>query len=696
MKGTNGLRREMDRREFLRWGSFLTVSVASGTALTACGGDDGSDGSSAPPPADGGTGGTNPPPGGGQQPSYSYDLGVASGDPKADSIVLWTHVAGGDGMASIPLTVQVASDAAFTQILLDTPIQADPSWNYTVRHKVTGLGAATVYYYRFIAGVAPATVTSIVGRTKTAPAAAANPAQLKFAVISCQDWSNNHWAAFSELVNEDLDFVVHVGDYIYEALPAQFLRNAAEQAHPALILPNGTTLPDGSVYATTLADYRYLYQSYRSDPRLQALHAKFPMIAIWDDHEFSDDCWQDRQTYEPGDDATPRTARRRSANQAWFEFMPSDVTLNLADPSFENIQIYRSFNFGSLATLVMTDERLYRADHVIPETATGGEIGSRFLVPKAAFTALQNQKIAAAAGALTPVSMLGDTQRGWWQEQMTGATTTWKLWGNEVSLLRMQVDIIQATAAALSAALVAAEAALAAIQAQMTAALVSDIGGADRSGPKPITTYPALAALLVPAFGQATFDGVVRPELDARLPPSQFLDTFLLDADQWDGYDAERRALMSFLATNGVQNVVALTGDIHSFFAGAVMDDFDAQTPKPVMVDLVTTSVSSPSLFDYYVNVVHTNAALAPLAALVYSGATNVLDGTLSQFNPWLKYVDTNAHGYSVITLTASDLTCEFKKMKPLVDGMVPAAPATASVVTVRVQVGTAAVSVVQ
>ena len=99
------------------------------------------------------------------------------------------------------------------------------------------------------------------------------------------------------------------------------------------------------------------------------------MIAIWDDHEFSDDCWQDRQEYSATDDSTPQTARRRSASQAWFENMPADVQLDLNNPSFQNIQIYRSFVFGDLATLVMTDERLYRSDHIIPETQTGSEIG---------------------------------------------------------------------------------------------------------------------------------------------------------------------------------------------------------------------------------------------------------------------------------------------------------------------------------
>jgi len=352
----------MDRRKFIKWGSFLTVSVASTGILTACGGgnDDGDSDSSgnAAPPANG----SNPPAG----PTFAQ--GVASGDPKPDSIVLWTRVDGANGTDPVNMTVQVATDDAFTKLVVNDTISADPSFDYTIRHKVVGLNASTSYFYRFIMG----TTNSTVGRTKTAPADGAGVAQLKFAFISCQDWNANHWGAFDDMLNEDLDFVVHVGDYIYELLPARVLTGATEKTHTALTLPNGTKMDDGSVYATTVADYRALYKSYRSDPRLQALHARFPMIAIWDDHEFSDDSWQDHQTYTPTDDQTEQLARRRSANQAWFEFMPADVTLDLNNPGFENIQIYRSFTFGSLATLIMTDERLYRDDHVIPESVSGG------------------------------------------------------------------------------------------------------------------------------------------------------------------------------------------------------------------------------------------------------------------------------------------------------------------------------------
>ncbi|MEN7526252.1 alkaline phosphatase D family protein [Cupriavidus sp. DL-D2] len=675
----------MDRRKFLKWGSFVTVTVAT-TGLAGCGGDDDNN-TPAPttPPV------TNP------GTSYKFDQGVASGDPKPDSVMLWTRVAGAGAGQSVSVRLQVSANADFSTLVVDSTLNALPDWDYTLRNKVTGLTAGTTYYYRFIAG----SQTSPVGRTKTAPAAGTPLSQLKFAFITCQDWSVNHWAGMEELVSEDLDFIVHMGDYIYETVGAAFQTGKVESRHTQLTLPNGTATADGT-YATTIDDYRYLYKSYRSDARLQALHARFPVIGIWDDHEFSDDCWQDHQTYTAADDADPRTARRRAASQAWFEFMPADVSFDQADTSFRNIQIYRSFTFGNLATLVMTDERLYRADHVIPEQAAGSSIGSRYFVPKATLAGLEASKISGAGGALTPVSILGDTQRAWWQQQMASASTTWKLWGNEVSLLRMQIDGTQAIAALLASGLVQANSALAPLQTGMIGALVADLTTAKGDGTYPTPAYASLKAYLLTNAGisNGVFDAGIAPVLNAALPSVALLDKYILNADQWDGYNAERKAMMAFLKNGSIKNVVALTGDIHAFFAGPVMDDYDATTPVPVMVDLVTAGLSSNSFQSYFKSVVDSDAAFKAAAPLIYttdsSGTvTNTFNSTLTTFNPWLKYVNTDAQGYAVVTLTASKLSCSFRKLKPLANGVAPALPATESVKVVEVAAGVPAVTVV-
>ncbi|HET8869051.1 MAG TPA: alkaline phosphatase D family protein, partial [Aquabacterium sp.] len=526
------------------------------------------------------------------------------------------------------------------------------------------------------------------------------------------DWSINHWGGYSELVkNDDLDFFIHLGDYIYETVGEAFQTGLVESRHTPLSLPDGTYKngTSGAKYATTLADYRYLYKQYRTDSRLQAMHERFAMIAIWDDHEFSDDCWQDAETYDNGTfngavgDNTHQKSRRLNANQAWYEFMPADIVYDDKATDINGIRIYRDFQFGNLAHLVMTDERLYRSDHLIPEAApnplTGqelGSIGARYMVPQNTLSTVEAAKIAATGGNLTLVSMLGDTQRNWWKSTMSNATATWKLWGNEVSLLRMGLSGTDAIATLLALNSIstlatnignvipstggnvpAAAAVVAAVTAgadQATAAnaataiatadamsgnLLSAAVGAGLSSTQAgiaVACYNAAKSASaagitaqVTAAAQTLAFGYIKPDIQANQANSAFViasgkqaalapyfTKFLLNCDQWDGYNAERKNLMQHLRSNNIQNVVALTGDIHSFFAGTVNDDFDGVNGgTPAMVDLVTAGMSSDSFFSYLRDAV--GSLSADLATLVYypiSIPTGTALGTLNiKFN---------------------------------------------------------------
>jgi len=668
----------MDRRHFLKWSSLMTVSVASSTVLSACGGDNSNSGASS-----GASTASSMP--------NAFSLGVASGDPKADSVVLWTRVDGGDGEAPINVALQVALDADFTSVVLDTHVNAEAQWDYTLRHKVTNLNAGTVYYYRFSAG----SVVSTTGRTWTTPAAGQALTQLRFAVICAQDWSVNHWAAFDAMQSEELDFVMHVGNYVYEQInrPTS-ITPARDPAHGSFVLPQGAKLADGSIYASSVDDYRMLYKTYRSDPRLQRVHARWPMIATWGDHEFSNDAWQDHSTYT-ADDSTPQTARRRNANQAWFEFMPADVSLSTSDPSFQNIQIYRAFSFGDLATLVMTDERLYRADHEVAQTADSA-IGSRYVVAKSAVDNAEQARLATAGNALTPVSMLGDTQRQWWQQQMSGAKTVWKLWGNEVPLLRMQVDGFNEVVNALTQAVVSTSAALPPFEATLRSFMQGDLSDAVAQNliPAPFTRLTAFGKQA--GFSAADIAATVAG-LNQMLPPYSAMTMLLMSADQWDGYNAERKNLMQFLANGAISNVVALSGNLNAFVAGTVMDDFDATTPQPVMIDLATAGISSESLFHNYEAILNSNVATQPwLNPLFSAGTLASPDDLLKSNNPWLAYTDTDAQGYTVVSLTSGQLSATFRKVNPIVGGQVPAvANAIASSQVVTVAANAIAVNVV-
>ena len=836
----------MDRRQFLKFGSFITVSAAAGTALTACGGSDG--------PADSGLALASG--------AWKFPQSVASGDPRADSILLWTRAvpASFDNVAAVAAGTDTAIRLVVTAVdnasalgsstalngatVADVRLPLQTQYDNTIRHKLTGLTAGTTYYYQFIAG----DNRSNVGRFKTAPAADADVAQLQFVYMTCQDWSVNHWGAMTSIAAEQLDFIVHLGDYIYETVGEDFQLGAVENRHDALVLPDGVFKSGnaGAKYANSLNDYRYLYKKYRTDTRLQALHERFAFIAVWDDHEFTDDAWQDAQTYDNSFNADGsdlhQSSRRRNANQAWFEFMPADVTLDAANTTFQNIKIYRDFQFGKLMQLVMTDERLYRSDHVIPESsvnpATGkplGRIGSRYLVPQDLFNSVEAQKMAGAKtiglDPLTTATILGNTQRQWWMDKMKSATSTWKLWGNEVSLLRMGMNGVDAVATLLAlnavsslatsvgttaasaggnfavagaiVAAVTAGAAAAVAQAGATAIATSAAtgGAADAQAAAGIKagltavqasiavgTFVKVAAAssagqtgaaLAAVAGQTIAFGYIKPEVQQNKANSvfvaasgkkealaSFFTKFLLNCDQWDGYNSERKALMAHLKSNSVKNVVALTGDIHAFFAGTVSDDFDATGGgTPVMVDLVSAGISSDSFFSYlrdaaaslgdigtlvsYPLVVPvpgigtvnlsfnlldytmgkaspTMAALAEQTRVQLRGALAakgvpeaqleatvgaVLAGLQSNAdfstsllalaqqlaalgnNPWLKHLNTDAQGYTLVTLTPGKLTAQFKQANKLVG---TAAPATliARTTTAMVTAGTPAVTI--
>ncbi|WP_028312687.1 alkaline phosphatase D family protein [Derxia gummosa] len=416
----------MDRRQFLRLTGFFTVS----TALAGCN-DEGDDNE-----------GATLPPG-----NHRFAEGVASGDPRPASLVFWTRAAPVNGSADVAVTLEVATDTAFASLVASVPLTAEARYDFTVRHKLEGLSPATAYHYRFRAGGD----VSATGHARTAPAATASVERLRIGVFTCQDWSVNHWQAMGLMAAEDYDFILHLGDFIYEAFRTGFQPTAAEPAHPKLSLPDGKTDDENDLtHAVSLADYRTLHRTYRGDTRLQALMAAFTAIVTWDDHEFSDDCWQDHETYT---NANPQvTDRRRAATQAWAEYTPvdwGDVAFDLSNASFENIRLYRSFAFGTLATLVMTDERLYRDDHLVREAdvarADGDDpvngddaVGSRFLVERDVLAAADAARTTALG---RPPQILGSTQTQWWKDQMVQSRATWRLWGNQVALNRLWLDL---------------------------------------------------------------------------------------------------------------------------------------------------------------------------------------------------------------------------------------------------------------
>ncbi|WP_291588211.1 alkaline phosphatase D family protein [Comamonas sp. UBA7528] len=290
-----------------------------------------------------------------------FTLGVASGDPQPDNVLLWTRLtppAHWLGQADAPqlsaLTVrwELAHDPGFRRIAASGQAQALPEWGHAVHVQVNGLAAGRSYFYRFMQGDA----TSTTGRCCTAPAPGATVQRLRLAFASCQRWEHGHYAAWRSVVQDQPDLVLFLGDYIYE------------YAQPAKT--EGLARPQPLPTARTLQDYRDRYALHKSDPLLQAAHAQCNWSVIWDDHEVENDYAADQGLGE----ATAFLARRMAAWQAFYENMP--LRAGALQRSMQGLQLYRSLHWGSLARFHLLDGRQYRSPQACrtPGKADSGSV----------------------------------------------------------------------------------------------------------------------------------------------------------------------------------------------------------------------------------------------------------------------------------------------------------------------------------
>jgi alkaline phosphatase D len=289
--------------------------------------------------------------------------GVASGDPGQDSLVLWTRVTPMEAPSTggtMPVMWEVAGDEAFTDIHSHGETSTGASRDWTVKALAAGMQPGSIYYYRFRAGDS----ISPVGRAKTLPAGAVDRA--RFAVVSCSNYPFGYFNVYDLIARrDDFDAVIHLGDYIYEygrdgygGKTGAALGREHEPAHESI----------------SLADYRMRHAQYKSDPATQAMHAKHAMIAIWDDHETSNNSWKDG-----AENHDPRTegewnARRRAALQAYYEWMP------VREPEMTPEAFFRSFSYGDLLTIAAIETRLmararqFEYSDVIPTLKTPEDV----------------------------------------------------------------------------------------------------------------------------------------------------------------------------------------------------------------------------------------------------------------------------------------------------------------------------------
>ena len=275
-------------------------------------------------------------------PQRLFTLGVASGDPAPDGVVLWTRLApeplaadGGMTAAAVPVRWEVAEDARFARIARSGNALARAELGHSVHVEVTGLRSARPYFYRFIAGGE----ASPVGRTRTAPAAGAQVDRLRICFGSCQKYEAGHYAAYRHMVADDPDLILFLGDYIYEGAPN----------------PKDAVRLHQNPEPLDLAGYRVRYATYKLDPLLQAAHHAAAWALTWDDHEVANDYGNARD--ENNSDPAAFLLRRAAAYQAYYEHQP---LRGVSRPNGRGMQLYRTLDWGSLAQFQILDDRQYR------------------------------------------------------------------------------------------------------------------------------------------------------------------------------------------------------------------------------------------------------------------------------------------------------------------------------------------------
>ncbi len=463
--------------------------------------------------------------------------GVASGDPLHDRVILWTRVTPADPHDEVEVKWQIARDPAMRRIIDGGRAHTNIFRDFTVKVDVDRLEPGRTYYYQFSVAGDP----SPIGRTRTTPLGRVDAARL--ALASCSNLPAGLFNVYALIARRnDLDAVLHLGDYLYEYANAAFGDGS---------LLGRVPLPDREILS--LADYRQRHAQYKSDIDLQSAHRQHPFICVWDDHEIANDAWTDgaeNHNVELGEGAW--SVRRRAAIRAYFEWMPIREDFRGAFERGPRSRIFRQFRFGNLADLLMLDTRHFGRDKqsVVPPVS-----------PTAGFPA--NDPVANDPAR----SLLGLEQEAWLDRRLVASQSrgaTWKLLGQQVMM-----------------------------------------------------------AQLSPSGGQTLFN-----------------------LDQWDGYIPARERLFRSIRDNTVENVVVLTGDIHSSWANELTSNpwspgYNPETGAgAVGVEFVTPGVTSPGILD--------PAQAAQTAAFVRS------------VSPHMKYAELNKRGYVILDIDRERLQGEF------------------------------------
>ena len=636
-----------------------------------------------------------------------FPQSIASGDPKAGSVILWAR-AFDEARATEDLDVdlELSKDEAFSALVsMDGAtrlvMKATAKFDHCVKVKVSGLDSGTVYHYRFVYTAPDGTYyVSHVGRAKTAPAADADVG-VRFAFVSCQDFIGRYYNAYLPLLTEEIDFFVHLGDYVYETTGDPTFQSTSGRkvtfTDEAGAIGLMTGAGDSYFAAKSLDNYRQLWKTYRSDKTLQAMHERAAMIAIWDDHEFSDDSHGAVASYFDGLEDERDEGRRKAANQAWYEYMPVDYLDNEAfiyDPAVaypDDIRIYRDFVFGKHLHLVMTDLRSYRADHLIPEDAFPGAVVADQAMVMAAVGALpavaapyvdivthqagiyRDALVAAApAEGYDPALITGNIAVAFINRVVTALNLTLPV-GEQVALIDTTAPAMfdrgfawtdlgkNSYNTSIGARYLVVKDALdvvAAIQYTANKASQEVMGAAQESWF--LSTMEASTATWKVWGNEYCLTPLQIDLRNIMGLPEAFVRQFYMSCDSWDGFRDKRSELIGKLAA--LPNVVAITGDVHAFYAATPMVNDD---PSKKIVEFVVSSISSGTFKDILASQVASDPVLSsiPLASSLAAAIDVLLLSTDPPANPHLGFAESTKNGAAVFELTAEECIVTYHQL---------------------------------
>jgi alkaline phosphatase D len=598
-----------------------------------------------------------------------YPEGVASGDPEPISVILWTRRPFAQGDHAM-LTAEVSLDADFRHVIarVDAPVLAESDW--TCRVLAAGLVPSTVYWYRFVDREGNG---SRVGRTITAPKPD-DSRPVRFAFVSCQSVNEGKQNAWRRMVWEDrrapaakrLDFVLHLGDFIYEVVeyPDELAHRYDRTIYDIGRIPDGRKV-DNFYVPTTLDGYRMVYRAHIADPDIQEARAWFPFVCIGDNHEFSWQGWQSTIKYDGK--AEPAQPLRVAANQAWWEFIPSRVAKasgpgldRFAPPAVElapierfdaeglgdepnnraalaSMTAYRTMRFGRHVELVLTDMHSYTVENPAsqPEADPFGPDDYPLMFPEDVMQVLDGgraynngmppETISVGGKAWPnfrkdrpPVTILGREQKAWFKRTLANSKATWKIWGASNGTLDERMD--------------------------------------------PQNLPPGIAKTPWPGGGYSCSGG-----------------------GDLGGIYHERAELYDFIRDVGIDGFVTVSGDRHSFWAGYAAKALPPRKFEPIGVAFITGSISAPGLaeslehglkghplrplfvversggrFEATVNLTTKHGVRS---ALEYARSGDI-DAARKLSNPdnapHLDFIDWGGHGYAVVTADAKRIASEF------------------------------------